>query len=149
MRGLESSRDPGIAARARNSMEQVAKMKIVLEAMSKRPESGRVEGASPDHVEPAKPNDTAAGNEYKPLRDPHPLRFLKGKLMNVDCSAAPAAVLTVMSERKTWKMRVADSTHVIVIGADKFSCGWTNQRVALNYRETSDGEGNVATVEIQ
>jgi tetratricopeptide (TPR) repeat protein len=150
MRGLESSRDPGIAATARNSMEQVAKMKIVLGAMSKPPEGGRVESASPDHDEPAKPNDTAAGNEYKPLpRDPHPLRFLKGKLMNVDCSADPAAVLTVMSERKTWKMRVADSKHVIVIGADNFSCGWTNQRVALNYRETSDGEGNVATVEIQ
>ena len=77
------------------------------------------------------------------------MRFLKGKLMNVDCSAAPAAVLTVISDRKTWKMRVADSKHIIVIGADNFSCGWTNQRVALNYRETADGEGNVATVEIQ
>lgn len=131
-------------------MEQVAKMKIVLEAMSKRPEGERVEGASPDHEAPAKPNDTAADNEYKPLpRDPHALRFLKGKLMNVDCSAAPAAVLTVISERKTWKMRVADSTHALVIGADNFSCGWTNQRVALNYRETADREGNVATVEIQ
>ena len=32
---------------------------------------------------------------------------------------------------------------------DNLSCGWTNQRVALNYRETADGEGNVATVEIQ
>ncbi len=150
IRSLENSRDPGIAASARNSMEQVAKMKIVLEAMSKRPEGGRVEGPSPDHEAAAKPNDTAADNQYKPLpRDPHPLRFLKGKLMNVDCSAAPAAVLTVISDRKTWKMRVADSKHIIVIGADNFSCGWTNQRVALNYRETADGEGNVATVEIQ
>jgi hypothetical protein len=57
MRGLESSRDPGIAARARDSMEQVAKMKIVQEAMSKRPEGERVEGASPDHEAPAKPNE--------------------------------------------------------------------------------------------
>jgi hypothetical protein len=61
------------------------------------------------------------------------------------CPAAAA----VISERKTWKMRLAASKHIVVIGADNFSCGWTKQRVALNDRETADAEGNVATVEIQ
>ena len=53
----------------------------------------------------------------------------------------------MISERKTWKMMVADCKHTVVLGADNFSCGWTNQKVARNYRETADGEGNVAAVE--
>jgi hypothetical protein len=46
-------------------------------------------------------------------------------------------------------MHVADRNHVILIGADAFSCDWNKQKVALNYRETSEGEGNVVSLEIQ
>jgi Tfp pilus assembly protein PilF len=82
---------------------------------------------------------------------PHsgPAKFLKGMLTNVDCSKPPLASLTVVSGAKTWKMKVADRNHVILIGADEFSCAWSKQKVALNYRETSEGEGNVVSLEIQ
>jgi hypothetical protein len=60
-----------------------------------------------------------------------------------------AAVITVLSASKTWKMKVADSKYVIVIGADDFSCAWTDEKVAVNYHETGDGERTVMTVEIQ
>ena len=36
-----------------------------------------------------------------------------------------------------------------LIGADAFSCSWNKQKVALNYRETSEGEGNVVSLEVQ
>jgi hypothetical protein len=36
-----------------------------------------------------------------------------------------------------------------VIGADRFSCAWSKQRVALNYRTTGDGAGNVISIEVQ
>jgi hypothetical protein len=39
--------------------------------------------------------------------------------------------------------------HAIVIGADNFSCKWTNQRVAVNYRETGETEGTLVSIEIQ
>jgi hypothetical protein len=46
-------------------------------------------------------------------------------------------------------MKVADSGHVVLIGADNFSCDWNKKKVALNYRETSPGEGSVISLEIQ
>jgi hypothetical protein len=46
-------------------------------------------------------------------------------------------------------MHIQDSNHVIVIGAEKFSCEWTNLKVAINYREKSDGDGEVVSVELQ
>jgi len=44
---------------------------------------------------------------------------------------------------------VENSTRVIVIGADRFSCDWKNVRVAINYRDRSDGGGDVMSVELQ
>jgi hypothetical protein len=48
-------------------------------------------------------------------------------------------VLTVVAGGKTWKFHSADGGHMIVIGAQNLSCAWTNQKVAINYRETADG----------
>ena len=69
--------------------------------------------------------------------------------MSIDCSAPPNATLTVVSDGKTWKMQVPDSTHVLLIGADTFSCSWSKQKVALNYRETGTGAGRVVSIEVQ
>jgi tetratricopeptide (TPR) repeat protein len=78
-----------------------------------------------------------------------PAKFLTGKLVSVDCTAPPLAILSVVSGTTTWKMKVADRSHVVLIGADNFSCDWNKQKVALNYRETSPGEGSVISLEIQ
>ena len=78
-----------------------------------------------------------------------PVKFVTGKLISVDCTAPHLAILTVVSGTTTWKMKVADRSHVVLIGADAFSCAWNKQKVALNYRETSPGEGSVISLEIQ
>lgn len=58
--------------------------------------------------------------------------------------------LTATSAGKTWKKRkIADSDHVVLIGADQFSCSWTRKKVALNYSPTAANEGRVISVEIQ
>lgn len=69
--------------------------------------------------------------------------------MAVDCSSLPMAVLTVVSAGETWKMKVPNTDRAVVIGADKFSCSWIKQKVALNYRPTGTAEGSVISVEIQ
>ncbi len=69
--------------------------------------------------------------------------------MSIDCSTPPNATLTVVSDGKTWKMQVPDSKHVALIGADAFSCSWSRQKVALNYRETGTGAGQVVSIEVQ
>ncbi len=57
---------------------------------------------------------------------------MKGKLSSVDCSLAPGAILTLTAGARTLKLHVPDTKHVIVIGADAFSCEWTNQKLAIN-----------------
>jgi len=91
---------------------------------------------------PAEPEPTAVTNSPA-------AKYLQGTLVAVDCSVPPAAVLTVTSGGQAWKMKVANTEHAIVIGADKFSCLWSKQKVGLNYRPTGDGEGSVISLEIQ
>jgi hypothetical protein len=74
---------------------------------------------------------------------------MKGKLVSVDCSNTPLALLTVISGDKTWKLQAKDSTHLVIIGADKFSCEWTNQKIAVNYHETGDATGEIISLELQ
>lgn len=52
-------------------------------------------------------------------------------------------------EREGLKLHVRDTKHVVVIGADAFSCKWAYQNAAVNYRETGEGTGEVVSVELQ
>jgi tetratricopeptide (TPR) repeat protein len=101
----------------------------------------------------AKSNEVASNSTTLPSAaasvHPAPARFLQGTLTSADCSNPPSALLTVVSNEKTWKMKVADRNHMVVIGADEFSCSWSRKKVAINYRETTDGEANVISLEIQ
>jgi tetratricopeptide (TPR) repeat protein len=78
-----------------------------------------------------------------------PVRFLKGRLVSVDCSATPQALLTVAAGANSVKLHIRDSAHMILLGADEFSCDWKGKSVAVNYRERPDGDGDVVSVEIQ
>jgi hypothetical protein len=78
-----------------------------------------------------------------------PVRFVKGKLVNVDCSDAPQALLSVVSGGRSLKLHIADRDHVVLVGADEFSCTWKNKNASLNYRQREDGEGDVVSLEVQ
>jgi hypothetical protein len=130
-------------------MEQVQKMRVVLQAAAEHHSEPVLQTAARDTVTAPKvvtSNDTSEVHEIPAARPP---KFLKGQLVSVDCSHTPSAVLTVLSGGRTLKMKVADTQHAIVIGADEFSCAWTQKKVAVNYRQSSEGELNVMTVEIQ
>jgi tetratricopeptide (TPR) repeat protein len=104
---------------------------------------------SGDAANPGNTSETSAEPPPKAQTNFSAAKFIRGTLSSVDCSTPPLATLTVLSGAKTWKMNVADTNHLILIGSDKFSCAWKRQKVALNYRETSGGEGNVVSLEIQ
>ena len=55
----------------------------------------------------------------------------------------------VTSGGKTWKLTVANSDKVVLIGADSFSCAWSHKNVGLNVSPTSANEGRVVSLEIQ
>jgi len=143
LRNLANSGNPEIAARARQALEQATQVKEQsgrLELRVEKDSEGRSENGK------AKPEGTSGLKTVVVLPAMH---FIKGKLVAVDCSASPHAVLTVAVGGKSIRVHVADSAHVVVIGADEFSCDWAGKTVAVNYHERADGDGDAVSLEIQ
>ena len=153
---LARSADPEIALRASQSLEQAIDFQEQMASVELHAgtESGQIpevqlhirseKGESPEKQR-AGPEDVMAQAPVAPA----PVHFIKGKLVAVDCSGAPQALLTVTSGTKSIKVHIRDSAHVVLIGADEFSCDWKEKRVAVNYRERPDGEGDAVSIEMQ
>ena len=74
---------------------------------------------------------------------------MKGKLVSVDCSQTPVAVLTVVSTKKTLKLRTENYKSLLLIGADDFSCSWKDRPVAVNYKAGGKADGDMVSLEVQ
>jgi tetratricopeptide (TPR) repeat protein len=85
-----------------------------------------------------------------PQIDKRPVQFLKAaKLISVDCSQTPAAVLTVSKGTKTLKLHTPNYNSLVMMGADKLSCDWKDVQVSVNYRADTEGGGDLVSVEVQ
>jgi hypothetical protein len=76
-------------------------------------------------------------------------KFIKGRLVAVDCSPAPAAVLTVTAEGSTLKLRAEDYRSLVLIGADDFSCDWHDRQVTVNYKPGGPANGELISLEMR
>ena len=85
----------------------------------------------------------------EPKIDRRPVKFLKVRILSVDCSKAPAAELSVSTGSRKLTMNVADYKSVALIGVDKFSCAWKNMPVNINYRASGKTTGDLVSIEIQ
>jgi tetratricopeptide (TPR) repeat protein len=101
------------------------------------------------------PPDEEAGADHpeQPPAPPQPdkraIQFLKGKLIAVDCSQAPSAILTVAAGAKLLKLRSENYKALMLIGADDFSCDWKSRPVAVNYRAGGKADGDLVSLEVQ
>jgi len=112
-------------------------------AAAKAPAKTESDDSSDDEEDEPKP-------AVAPGPDQRPARFLKGKLIAVDCSQAPAAVLTFAAPgRKTLKLRAADYKSLTLVGADQFSCSWKNREAAVNYKAGGSSDGDLISLEVQ
>jgi len=84
-----------------------------------------------------------------PQIDRRPIQFVKGKLVSVDCSQAPVAILTVAVGAKSLKLRTPDYKALTLVGADQFSCAWTNQSVSVNYKAGAGANGDLVSLELR
>ena len=84
-----------------------------------------------------------------PQIDRRPIRFLKGKLLSVDCSQAPAAVVKVAAGSKTMSLRTADYKSLSLVGADTFSCDWSDRPVSVNYKAGGKADGDLVSLELR
>ena len=142
LKSLQVTDNPALAA-------QVAGMLAQAQQFPAATETGAMEGhpvLSAPRQEPATAGNATASVVPVPSG---PAKFLKGTLTGVDCTTDPSAVLTIASGTRTLNLKVTDRRHVVLIGADEFSCSWNKQKMAVNYRETAEGEATVISLEIQ
>jgi tetratricopeptide (TPR) repeat protein len=109
--------------------------------------------ASTEKASPPPAEDSGGDHADQPLGPPQPdkrtIQFVKGKLVAVDCSQPPSAVLTVSSGAKVLKLRTEDYKSLTLIGADSFSCEWRSRTVAVNYRAGGKADGDLVSVELE
>ena len=69
--------------------------------------------------------------------------------MKVDCSQTPAAILTIRTNSRTLRLRTGDYKSLLLVGADEFSCAWTDRAVIANYKAGGKTDGDLVSVEVQ
>jgi tetratricopeptide (TPR) repeat protein len=84
-----------------------------------------------------------------PMIDTRPVKFAKGTLLSVDCSKAPLATLKVLVAGKKLDLLTEDFKSLVVVGASEPSCEWHDVHVAINYKASKDGQGDLVSLELQ
>ena len=151
---LKSSANPQIASQARELLTQAgAERKYGIAATSTGAKESKYEAQkSPFDVleEDAAKRDSA---ENAPASgssgDQRNTKFVRGRLVSVDCSHAPTAILTVHSGDGTLKLRTADYKSLLLIGADDFSCEWRDRQITANYRSSGSSAGDLVSLEMR
>ena len=138
LEALRLTDDPLLAARVDGMLTQVRQFKEAMQMAAQGSTALEIEAAQ--RTVPAASVAAASSG---------PAKFLRGMLIHADCTTSPSAILTVVSGATTWKIKIADRNHLVLIGAEEFSCSWNKQKVAVNYRETANGEGSAISLEIQ
>ena len=151
---LKSSPDPQIAAQARDLLMQAStQRKYGVAANTNGAGQPKFEAQkSPFDVleEDATKRETAEnGGTPDSPGDRRTTKFVKGRLIGVDCSKAPIAILTVHSDQGTLKLRTADYKSLLLIGADDFSCEWRDRQITANYKSSSAGAGDLVSLEMR
>jgi hypothetical protein len=149
---LKSSSDPQVAAAARERLEQLStEQKYGVSAATAASAKKLSNQSSPFDVleEDAAKRAAAAQSQSAGTADKRPAKFFQGRLVGVDCSQSPAAVLTVTSGGVVLKLRTADYKSLLLIGADSFSCAWNDRSVSVNYKPGGLSDGDLLSVEVR
>jgi tetratricopeptide (TPR) repeat protein len=150
---LKSSGDPQIAAAAGDLQTQAGTQRKYGIAGNTAPASQPKFEAqkSPFDVleEEAAKRAAADKSPSGTTADKRVTKFVKGRLVAVDCSKAPSAVLTVSSDGGTLKLRAADYKSLLLIGADDFSCTWRDRQVTVNYKPVGGNDGDLVSLEMR
>lgn len=110
------------------------------------PESARKSG-TPDQEN--LPDKKATNPPAEPMPDKRALRFLKGTLISVSCEKPAIAVLKISAGTKLLQLRTENYKSLTLVGAEEFSCQWSDRMVSVNYRAGGKTDGDLVSVEIQ
>jgi len=154
---LKASSDPQIGALAKELLDRAANERrygIPLGAGTAQtkltPQKSPFDVLEEDAAKRADAEKTGqSGGPGDQRLDKRPTKFFQGRLVDVDCSQAPAAILTVTAEGRSLKLRAADYKSLVLIGADDFSCDWKDRRVTVNYKPGGSTNGDVVSLEVR
>jgi hypothetical protein len=149
---LKTSSNPQIAAAATERLPQLAtEQKYGVSAATAASASKLSKPTSPFDVLEQDAAKRAAADQaaQSGTADRRPTKFFQGRLVDVDCSQSPAAVLTVSSGGAVLKLRTADYKSLLLIGADNFSCEWNNRSVSVNYKSGGMTDGDLVSLEVR
>jgi tetratricopeptide (TPR) repeat protein len=113
--------------------------------------SGKTPPAAPA---PAQPPAAAASDELSveeqavPQIDRRTVQYAKGRLLSVDCSQGPVAIVTFSTGAKTMKLRTENYKALTLIDADQFSCNWANRAASVNYKAGGKSDGDLVSLEL-
>jgi len=153
---LETSANAKVASAARKDLADLPTLRkygVPPQAVATPPAVQATTSTQPAKSDGA--NDAGRGDDHEPAipAEPQPdkrqIQFLKGKLLDVDCSQSPAAVLTVVSKAKRLKFRTENYPSLVLIGADKFSCDWKDRMVMVNFKAGGKSDGDLVSLELQ
>jgi len=148
---LKTSSNAQVAAEAREQLARLAnQQKYGLSTASTAPRLSPQ--SSPFDVldqDAAKRASEAATAKNAAAGDQRAAKFLQGRLLGVDCSQSPAAVLTVASGKTVLKLRTPDYKSLLLIGAETFSCAWNDRSVSINYKPGGLSDGDLVSVELR
>jgi tetratricopeptide (TPR) repeat protein len=149
---LKASPDPPIAAQARELLENAAaqrKYGISMDASGGQPKFAPQKTPFDVLDQDAAKRETSESPDQPGPEDKRPTKFARGRLVKVDCSQSPSALLTVNSESGVLKLRAADFRSVLLIGADDFSCDWRDRQVTVNYKSRGGPDGDLVSLEVR
>jgi hypothetical protein len=159
---LKTSDNPAIAGEARDRLDKIAaEQKYGVSASSTvsipkpTPQSSPFDILEQDAAKRAAEQQAAQTGTQSgtksgtTIADKRPAKFLQGKLVSIDCSQSPVAVLTVVSGGVALKLRTPDYKSLLLIGADQFSCAWTARAVSVNYKPGGLSDGDLVSLEIR
>jgi tetratricopeptide (TPR) repeat protein len=148
---LKTSTNPELAASARKKLNELPFLKKYGIWPDQAPDAQHpktVESAD-DRTGAADEDSGDAAPKLKPRPvDKRPVLYLKGKIVGVDCSQSPAALLTLLAGKRTVKVRTQNYKTLILIGADQFSCDWRNQPASVNYKSNGTSAGDLVSLEV-
>ena len=149
---LKTSDNPQIAALAREQLDRAgAERKYGIPLGATATQSKLAPQKSPFDVLEEDAAKRAAADKAAQTSGPddkRPPKFLKGRLVDVDCSQAPTAILTVAAGGAELKLRAADYKSLLLIGADDFSCEWHDLQVTVNYKPGGSTNGDLVSLEV-
>ena len=150
---LKTSSNAQVATAARTQLEQLAtEQKYGVSAATAAASAERLsKQSSPFDVLEQDAAKRAAAEQTAQISsaDTRPAKFLQGRLVDVDCSQTPAAVLTVAAGGTVLKLRTANYKSLLLIGTDAFSCAWSNRSISVNYKSGGLSDGDLVSLEVR